>query len=189
MCIGGGARMVGDPHEGLSGWVPTPHIGTGNPGTPEQSHSWAPGTSLEPGKMQVQTRSKVHSQARSGCGELKTESGAAPLGQGLIALRVEVGSWAMGRERQDCGCSWDPGNQNTHCPLTSLCPIDFAVFYYLLLQLWTSAFVEGGFFSSLWAVSPMEREEPSMSCHCHQHHKGSKISGCTELSQCCLKTE
>lgn len=95
--------MVGDPHAGLSGWVlatrthPTPHIGTGKPGTPGQSHSWAPGTSLEPGRRQVQTRLKVHSQVGSGYGELKSNPGAAPLGQGMTALGAEVGSWAMGR--------------------------------------------------------------------------------------------
>lgn len=84
------------------GWVlgarthPIPHKGTGKSETPRQSHSWAPGTFLETGKMQVQTRLKAHNQAGSGCGDLKTGPGAAPLGQGMTALRIGMGSWAMG---------------------------------------------------------------------------------------------
>ena len=40
---------------------------------------------------------RAHSRAGQGCGELETGPAVALLGQGLVALGGEMGSWAMGR--------------------------------------------------------------------------------------------
>lgn len=201
MCIGGGQGCLGPGQWGTPMGLfkgarthPTLHIGTRKPGTPRQFRSWALGNSLETGKMQVQTRLKVHSQAGSGCGDLKTGAGVAPLGQGMTVLRAEVGSWAMSR--------WGVGEREVGLwmPLVPwrpnhAVPSDQPLSHWLSLFLLFSTCYSSSELELLWgvfAVSPMDSEKPSMSCHCHQHHtptKGRKVSGCTGLSQCCLNYE